>query len=177
MAEPFIGEIRALGFHFNPRGWVFCNGQLLPIAQYSPLFAVIGVIYGGNGTTNFAVPNFQGVAPMGWGNGPGLTSRQIGETSGTPSVTLTAQEMPGHNHSANGLVPSNAPVQQSNTPTADAGLGTSLGAKLFAPPPATTTMAPQAIGQMGNSLPHENQQPLLALNFCIATEGIFPSRN
>ncbi|MBX9730447.1 MAG: tail fiber protein [Sphingomonas sp.] len=177
MSEPFIGEIRIFGFNFAPRGWLFCRGQTPPIQQYSALFAVIGTSYGGDGQTNFGIPNFQSNAPMGWGNGPGLTPRTIGEVSGSASVTLTAQQIPAHTHALNGLLPTSAPTQAFATPTNNASLGVSTSSKLFAPPPATTTMSSQAIGLAGGSGPHDNQQPSLALNFCIATEGVFPTRN
>ncbi|MBY0304105.1 MAG: hypothetical protein B7Y43_14000 [Sphingomonas sp. 28-62-20] len=177
MSSPFIGEIRIFGFNFAPRGWVFCKGQLLPISQYSAVFAVLGTSYGGNGTTNFGIPNFQSNAPMGWGNGPGLTPRAIGEQSGTPSVTLSPLEMPAHNHLVNGQAPTNAATQVVNTPTSTANIGFSAGARLYAAPPATTTLAPQAIGPTGGSGAHDNQQPSLALNFCLAIEGVFPVRN
>jgi len=177
MAQPFIGEIRIMGFTYAPRGWALCTGQLLQIQQHSALFAVIGITFGGNGSTNFALPNFQGIAPMGWGNGPGLTPRVIGETTGEPSVTLTVQQMPAHIHVAVGKAPTSAATQLVAAPANDAGLGTALPARLFAAPPATTNFAPTMIGQSGNSQPHNNIQPLLTLNFCMALEGIFPSRN
>ncbi|HQU84917.1 MAG TPA: tail fiber protein, partial [Pyrinomonadaceae bacterium] len=102
MAEPFIGEIKMVGFNFAPRGYATCDGQLLPIAQNTALFSILGTQYGGNGTSNFALPNFQGRSSMFWGQGPGLTPRFIGESAGVSSVTLLSNEMPAHNHGVNG---------------------------------------------------------------------------
>lgn len=179
MADPFIGEIRAFGFNFPPRGWLLCDGTLVDIRRYTPLFAVIGVNYGGNGTTNFQLPDFMGRAPMHWGNGVGLTPRVIGEAVGEGSVTLLDQEIPAHSHMMFGAGPTApAPTQISAAPSATAFLTNSGPAPAYnntAPP--NTSLSPRAIGPQGGSQPHNNLQPLLAVNFCIAWEGIFPVRN
>ncbi|SHM89454.1 phage tail protein [Mucilaginibacter sp. OK098] len=178
--EPILGSISLFAGNFAPRGWALCNGQLLPISQYAALFSILGTTYGGNGTTTFALPNFQGIMPMHWGTGPGLTPRVIGEFAGTENVTLLTSEMPAHNH----LVNASTTTATQGTPTNgilalsidnDAG-GNPLN---FIPPAgnANTTLAPEAIGLTGNSLPHNNMPPFLAVTFIIAMEGVFPSRN
>jgi microcystin-dependent protein len=179
MATPFIGEIKVVGFNFPPREFAFCDGQLLPISQYSALFAILGTSYGGNGSTTFGLPNLQGIAPMNWGNGPALTPRTIGEALGSATVTLTDAQMPSHTHILNGgnATPANA-AQSVARPTSQAMFSTSGPGRAYsdvATPPVT--LAPTAIGPTGGSLPHENMQPVLALNFVIALNGIFPSRN
>lgn len=188
MSAPFIAEIRIFGFNFAPYGWAFCNGQILSIAQNTALFSLVGTYYGGNGTSTFGLPNFQGVAPLGAGSGAGLTPRVVGETGGTASVTLLSSEMPGHNHT---LLDGNGASQLQATTTApdtdvSAGnlpAGAALGAASWnggfstlaqasgADMAATTTQA------VGTSQAHENMPPYLALNFCIAMVGVFPSRN
>ena len=177
MSEQFIGEIRAFGFNFAPIGWLQCNGQLLPIAQFDALFAIIGTTYGGNGTTNFALPNLQGETAMHQGTGPGLTPRTLGQTFGTDSVTLTGQQMPSHNHMLFGAGTADA-NQSVAKATSQAQLGGGNPGQVYtatATPPVA--FSPKAIGTTGQSQPHNNLQPLLVLNFCIATEGTFPSRN
>jgi microcystin-dependent protein len=178
MAEPYIGEIRIFGFSFATRGWAFCDGQLLPISQYSALFSILGTTFGGNGQTTFALPNMQGNAPMHWGTGPGLTPRTIGEVLGTPSVTLTSQQLPGHSHLFIAAATPGDPTKLVATPTADAQLSSSNPGAVYSStvtPPAS--FSPKAIGAAGQSQPHDNLQPLLTVNFCIALFGIFPSRN
>ena len=115
MSNPYVGEIRAFGFNFQPRGWFFCDGQLLSVQPYAALFSILGTAYGGNGTTNFALPNLQGRAAMHWGNGAGLTPCVIGEVQGTPTVTLTTQQMPAHVHTINGAL-NNAATETTATP-------------------------------------------------------------
>ena len=177
MAAPFIGEIRAFGFNFAPYQWAFCDGQVLPIAQFQALFAILGTTYGGNGTSTFAVPGLQDRAPMDWGNGSGLTPRVIGQALGSSMVTLAQGELPPHTH---GVV-SGLPGATGATPTPSAGtlLGTSSPAKLYSDVagPPTAPLSSRAIGQNGGSQAHQNMQPALTLNFCIALDGIFPSRN
>lgn len=179
MATPFIGEIKIVGFNFPPRDFAFCNGQLLSISQNSALFAILGTTYGGNGQTTFALPNLQGTAPMGWGNGPSLTPRTIGEQSGSATVTLTDDQMPSHTHALNGgaASPPNT-AQNVAAPASQAMFSTSGPGKAYsdvATPPVT--LAPTAIGVTGGSQPHDNMQPVLALNFVIALNGVFPARN
>jgi microcystin-dependent protein len=172
MSEPFLGEIRLVGFNFEPRGWAFCNGQLLSIAQNTALFALLGTTYGGNGQTTFALPDLRGRAPIHMGQGPGLTNRRIGEVGGSENVTLTANQLPAHNHNLNAL----AVPAASGDPTQRL-LAQSRGS-VYAPPSETpVVMSQQAIGFAGGSQPHENMQPYLVMNYIIALEGIFPSRN
>lgn len=175
MTEPYLGEIRCFGFHFAPRGYAFCNGQLLSIAQNTALYAVIGTIYGGDGQTTFAVPNLQGQIPMHWGNSPSAGNTSIGEVQGTTSVTLTSNQMPQHNHQ---IVSASAQSTQerSASPTTASFIANSKGGLIFQNPPVTATspFSPRAISINGGSLAHDNMQPYLTLNFCIAVEGIFP---
>ena len=164
MSTPYLGEIRIFSFNFAPKGWEQCNGQLLPINQYQALFAILGTTYGGNGTTNFALPNFQGRLPLHQGN-----SIVLGQSGGETTHTLVVAEIPLHSHSANAT---NAP------PTAG-----SLAGNVWAPgngafaATANTSMYPLALANTGGSQPHENRSPYLALNVCIALVGIFPSQN
>jgi microcystin-dependent protein len=180
MAQPYIGEIRCFGFTFAPYGWMFCNGQLLDISLYNPLYSILGTIYGGNGTTNFALPNLQGQVPMHWGNGAGGFTTVIGEVQGVSSVTLTTSQIPQHNHTiVTGEVPSGGTVERTPTPSSTAYISNSAPDGLFSDSAAalTATFSPKAIGFQGSSQPHENMQPYLVMNFCIAVDGIFPSRN
>ncbi len=177
MSEPFLAEIRIFGFTFPPRGWAFCDGQILSIQQNTALFALLGTYYGGNGQTTFALPNFQGTVPMHWGNGAGLSPYVIGETIGSPTVNLLQSEMPMHNHAIETAIPNKG--QGTGTPGPTTWLGGSSPDKLYSDqaPSPTTMFSPRAIWVTGGSQPHENMQPYLVLNFCIALEGIFPARN
>jgi microcystin-dependent protein len=165
MSEPYLSEIKIMSFNFPPKGWAFCNGQQLPINQNQALFALLGTTYGGNGQTTFALPNLQGIAPMHMGNG-----FTLGQVSGQESHTLTVSETPQHNHFFN--------VVNSNSDTVDP-TGHFLGASnnLYHPQPPNTTLAASTITSVGGSQPHENRQPYTVVNFCIALQGIFPSRN
>lgn len=178
MADPYVGEIRAFGFNFAPVRWLLCNGTLLPVRQYQALFTLIGATYGGDGTTTFAVPDFRGRTPVSQGTGPGLTPRVTGEAFGNESVTLLTTEMPSHTHPVTAYLQGTA-AKRSAQPVAGYALGSSTKAPSFlgaTPPPTPDTfMSPNAIGAAGGSLPHENRQPYLALNFCICFEGVFPS--
>lgn len=177
MSEPFLGEIRIVGFNFAPAGWAFCNGQLMSISQNTALFSLLGVMYGGDGTTTFALPNFQNNAPMNQGSGPGLTPRTVGETGGEPSVTLLEAEMAAHPHIAKasgnaastsdptGAVWAVGGEPRSAVPLYNAGLGTGASMNIGALTPA------------GQSQSHNNLQPTLTLNFIIALQGIFPPRS
>jgi len=169
MATPFIAEIVMFGGNFAPRGWAFCQGQILSIAQNTALFSLLGTTYGGNGQTTFALPDLRGRVPMQQGSGPGLTPRVLGEQGGTETVTLLITQMPAHNHS---LMAKTAAAGD----TLPTGNVFSEGS-FYVPPPANAVMSPTAIGVSGGSQPHNNMQPFLALNFIIATQGIFPSRN
>jgi microcystin-dependent protein len=166
MADPFIGEIKIIGFNYPPRGWAFCNGQLLPINQNQALFSLLGTTYGGNGSTTFALPDLRGRVPVHVGSG-----YTQGQRSGEETHTLTPAEMPTHQHT---LGASNA------TATFDEAAGAVFaggGASRFAPAgTANTALDPRVVQAVGGSQPHENRQPYLVLNFAIALTGIFPSR-
>ncbi|MGK5003407.1 phage tail protein [Janthinobacterium sp. LB2P70] len=175
MTSPYLGEIQVFGFNFTPYGWASCNGATLQIQQYSALFALIGTQYGGNGTTTFQLPNFTGRAPCSQGQGPGLTPRVMGETFGTNSVTLNVTEIPNHTHQLTVYRQPTAALQH-NTPLAGDALIALGGTAAFVPATQPNmTLSPTAIGTAGGGLPHENRQPMLALNFCIALQGEFPS--
>jgi microcystin-dependent protein len=165
MSDPFIGEIKVVSFNFPPRGWAFCNGQLLPINQNQALFSILGTQYGGDGMTTFALPNLQGRMPIHSGQG-----FAPGNSGGESSNTLTINEIPAHNHPAWGQSVASNP---GGTPT-DSVWAVS-NADMFAPT-SNVTMSPSAVGNSGGSQPHENQPPYLSLNFVIALVGIFPSR-
>jgi microcystin-dependent protein len=174
MSEPFVAEIRIFGFNFPPRGWAFCNGQLLPISQNTALFSLLGTTYGGNGQTTFALPNLQGSAAMGPGQGPGLSSHALGESGGTSFVTLLESEIPVHDH---GLLASPDPADLGSPGPARA-LARSQPNVYKQPAGASTPqpLAPQAVGVAGGSQPHNNLMPYLTLNFSIALQGVFPPR-
>ncbi|AKF79208.1 Microcystin-dependent protein [Myxococcus fulvus] len=174
MSEPYIGEIRMFAGNFAPRGWAFCQGQILSIAQNTALFSILGTTYGGNGQTTFALPDLRGRYPMQPGQGPGLSPRTLGEQGGSETVTLISTQMPAHTHSLN------VSSQQGDTETP---VGTVLAADNagaifnYRAAPIDGTMNPAAIGVAGGSQPHNNMSPFLCINFIIALEGIFPSRN
>jgi microcystin-dependent protein len=173
MADPFVAEIRIFPFNFAPRGWAFCNGQLLPISQNTALFSLLGTTYGGNGQSTFALPDLQGKAPMQPGQGPGLSLHDLGEIAGSETVTLLQSEMPAHAHTL--MASTQAGEDPSPGPTE--ALGRSVGASLYQP--TTTPFVPMslnAVAPAGGSLPHNNMMPYLTLNFCIALQGIFPPR-
>jgi microcystin-dependent protein len=173
VSEPFIGEIRIVGFNFPPKGWALCNGQILPINQNQALFSVLGTTYGGNGQTTFALPNLQGRAALHWGTQTGGPTYNLGETSGEVAHTLVAGEMPRHTH----VVQAAAAPQDNNRSLDGNLLGSSSTASWYAPGPSTTTLNPATVSGVGGSQPHNNVQPYLVLNFVIALRGIFPSRN
>ena len=170
---PFIGEISMVGFNFPPVGWAFCNGQLLSISQNTALFSLLGTTYGGNGTTNFALPDFRSRVPIHLGQGSGLSNYQLGESGGSESVTLTSNQIPSHNHS---VACQSAGGNQSSPglhfPASD-GTGNALPYSTT----ADSTMAPTAVGTTGGGQSHTNVQPFLTCNFIIALTGVFPSRN
>jgi microcystin-dependent protein len=173
MSEPFIAEIRIFAGNFAPRGWAFCNGQLLPIAQNTALFSIIGTTYGGDGRTTTGLPNLQGRMPMHPGRGPGLTSRRLGQRGGVTEVPLSEAQMPAHSHDIQiAAVPGN-----DNDPTADGYWATSVGANSYAAPNNLSEMAPEALEAAGGSQSHTNRQPYLALSFIIALVGLYPSRS
>jgi len=179
MSNPFLGEIRAFGFNFAPKGWAMCNGQLLSIAQNTALFSLLGTFYGGNGVNNFALPDLRGRAAVNQGQGLGLSSYDIGEVTGTETVTLNINQIPMHNHmwaanSAAGDVPS-----PNNNFLAGAIIPTnSTPVNTYAPPGgATVPLAPNMLGTLNGNQPHNNMQPYLVVTYCISLVGIFPSRN
>jgi microcystin-dependent protein len=172
MSNPFVAEIRIFPFNFPPKGWAFCDGQLLPISQNTALFSLLGTTYGGDGKSNFALPNLQGSAPMHPGQGPGLSLHDLGETSGSDTVTLLQSEMPAHTH---GVQASTSPDQL--TPVNNAWASGQKGfGNVYAPPGNNANMSPAATSPAGGSQPHNNLQPYLTLNFCIALQGVFPPR-
>lgn len=172
--DPFIGQIIMFGGNFAPRGWAFCNGQLLSIAQNTALFSILGTTYGGNGQTTFGLPNLQGRVPVHPGTGAGLPPVSLGQMAGSPTHTLTINEMPTHNHSFHGeLAAADKQTPQGNM------LALTPGTPIYAAPiPADDrTMAPSSIGATGGNQAFDLHSPYLAVNFIIALEGIFPSRN
>lgn len=178
MADPFVGEIRMVGWNFPPPGWALCNGQLMSISQNSALFSLLGTTYGGDGIQTFALPNLQSRVPVHQGTGIGLGTYVMGQVGGSESVTLIANQMPQHNHlmgvsnlSGSVVDPTNALLAQGNSGTARAPVPISD----FVSSAATGTLAPTAIQPAGGSQPHSNLQPYLCINFIIATQGIYPS--
>jgi microcystin-dependent protein len=180
MSSPFLAEIRVFACNFAPRGWALCNGQIIPIQQNTALFSLLGTTYGGNGTSNFALPNFQGNVAVSQGTGAGLSQWVLGEQNGVQSVTLLPTEMAQHNHSFN---VTSSTGTQSTSNNAQPAVGTKGG---FQNPQSVLTysaaapnqpMAPTALLPTGGSQPHNNMMPYLTLNFCIALQGIFPARN
>lgn len=174
--DSFIGEIRLFAGNFAPKDWAFCDGQLLPISQNTALFSLLGTTYGGNGTSNFALPDLRGQAPMHWGSGPGLTLRVPGERVGTNTVTLLDSEMPTHNHLANAVATlgqaGQGPEEAYWAKSGAAGGRKSLLA--YGNGADRTAMSPLALETTGGSQPHNNMQPYLGLNFIISLYGIYP---
>lgn len=172
MADPFVAEIRIFPFNFAPRGWAWCDGQLLPLSQNTALFSLLGTTYGGNGKSNFALPDLQGRAPMHPGQGPGLSLHDLGEAGGSETVTLLESEIPSHAHAvrasqADGL---------SRQPAAELP-ATGIGIGQYAAPTGLTQLAPQSLTAVGGDQPHNNMQPYLTFYFCIALQGVFPPRS
>jgi microcystin-dependent protein len=168
MSEPFLGEIKIISWNYPPKGWAFCNGQFLPINQNQPLFALLGTMYGGNGQTTFALPDFRGKIPMHVAN----NAHTQGETAGQYAHTLTMQEMPMHTH----FLQATNNVGTSPNPDSTVILSKSV-ANSYGPATNLVAMNPAIVGNVGGSQPHQNSQPYLVLNFIIALQGIFPSRN
>ena len=176
MSSPYLGQITMFGGNFAPRGWAFCNGQLLAINQNSALFSLIGTIYGGDGRTTFGLPDLRGRVPMHWGNGPGLTNRQIGSKSGAELVTLTASQIPSHNHLAKCVAPAGNSNDAVNNYWAD-DAGVSSGTYHTGAGATLSNMNAGAIANAGGGGAHNNMQPYLAISFIIALQGVYPSRN
>ncbi|MFN3303911.1 MAG: phage tail protein [Roseateles sp.] len=172
MSDPFIAEIRVMPYNFAPRGWARCDGQLMPIQQNTALFSLLGTNFGGDGRATFGLPNLQDRFAMGTGMGPGLSDRVIGEATGQAAVTLTTSEMPAHSHTLMaGLTPNaTSPTGAVMSPTA------SGGGNVYRAPGALAAMAAGTVSTTGGNQPHNNRQPFLGLQFCIALQGIFPPR-
>jgi microcystin-dependent protein len=182
MSSPFVAEITMFGFNFAPTGWALCQGQLLPISQNTALFSLLGTMYGGDGRSTFALPNLQDQTAVSFGQGPGLSPYDQGEEVGVPNVTLLTTELPIHNHFFNATSNPGTTVTSSQNQPALAQGGTkqnTFNANIYStnPASATTALSPLAIGVSGSSLPHNNMQPYLTLNFCIALQGVFPPRS
>lgn len=171
MADPFVAEIRIFPFNFAPKGWAWCNGQLMPLSQNTALFALLGTTYGGNGKSNFALPDLQGRAPMHPGQGPGLSLHDLGETGGSETVTLLESEIPAHAHNTVNVTDGGGQLS---------GVGNLWGeanARIYSPNASPQqTMNPVALAPAGGDAPHNNMQPYLTFYFCIALQGVFPPR-
>ncbi|MDT4968621.1 MAG: hypothetical protein QOJ64_3358 [Acidobacteriota bacterium] len=171
MADPFVAEIRIFPFNFAPKGWAWCDGQLLPLSQNTALFSLLGTTYGGNGKSNFALPDLQGRAPMHPGQGPGLSLHDLGETGGSETVTLLESEIPAHSH---GLTA----VEDNGTFKTPAGMFLGGGNAMYIAPnqAVNTTLAGESLAPAGGDQPHNNLMPYLTFYFCIALQGVFPPR-
>jgi microcystin-dependent protein len=176
MSDQFLAEIRMVGFQFAPTGWAVCNGQLLPISQNTALFSLLGVNYGGDGRSNFALPNFQALAPMGSGNGSGLSQRTQGETGGEFTVKLQTGQLPIHNHAVTCITAAGSQDSPANNVWAADGSGRG-SPPLYAVPSNPVNMNQAAVQFAGGNSPHNNLPPYLTVYFVIAMQGIFPSRN
>jgi microcystin-dependent protein len=172
--DPFVAEIRIFPFNFAPKGWAFCDGQLLPISQNTALFSLLGTTYGGDGRSNFALPDMQGNAPMHPGQGPGLSLHDLGETGGTETVTLLESEVPSHSHGINAATNPSLVA----TPSPGVGLARSRGFNGYQDNSTSNLvqLADQAIAPNGGNQPHNNLQPYLTLYFNIALQGVYPPR-
>ncbi len=168
MSDPYLGEVRLMSFSFPPKGWASCNGQVLPINQNQALFSILGTTYGGNGQTTFALPNLQGRVPVHTGSGLSL-----GQAGGEAAHTLSQQELPAHQHAVTGT----SAAATGGVPGSGTVLAASAGAPAYAPPSNLVAMDPGAVQTVGGSQAHENRQPHLTVNFCIALVGVFPSRD
>jgi microcystin-dependent protein len=179
MADPFVAEIRIFPLGFAPRGWASCDGQLLPISQNTALFSLLGTTYGGDGKSNFALPNLQGSAPMHPGQGPGLSLHDLGEAGGSATVTLLASEMPVHTHGITCIDGARVGGQagQPNNATLVKTSGSPPSAYTSGTPQQNQNLAASAVSPVGSSNPHNNLMPFLTLNFCIALQGVYPSRS
>ncbi len=172
MADPFVAEIRIFPFNFAPKGWAWCDGQLMPLSQNTALFSLLGTTYGGNGKSNFALPDLQGRAPMHPGQGPGLSLHDLGETGGSETVTLLVSEIPGHSHALN----AQSEPADLNSPGPTRNLARSSKGFAYTSTGMVDPLAPQAIAPTGGDQPHNNMMPYLTAYFCIALQGVFPPR-
>jgi microcystin-dependent protein len=173
MADPFVAEIRIFPFNFAPKGWAWCDGQLMPLSQNTALFSLLGTTYGGDGKSTFALPDLQGRAPMHPGQGPGLSLHDLGETGGSETVTLLESEIPAHTHALMGIA-----VAGNRTSPVNNTIARVAGATPYLPPAGAplVSMAPEALAPAGGDQPHNNLQPYLTFYFCIALQGVFPPR-
>ncbi len=171
MADPFVAEIRIFPFNFAPKGWAWCDGQLLPLSQNTALFSLLGTTYGGDGKSNFALPDLQGRAPMHPGQGPGLSLHDLGETGGSETVTLLESEIPSHSHAV-----STSQADAIEGTAAGHRFATGIGIGAYAAPGAVVQLSPNALAPAGGDQPHNNLQPYLTFYFCIALQGVFPPR-
>lgn len=172
MADPFVAEIRIFPFNFAPRGWAWCDGQLLPLSQNTALFSLLGTTYGGNGKSNFALPDLQGRAPMHPGQGPGLSLHDLGETGGSETVTLLESEIPAHSHALRGSLDDGDLAIPAPTRV----LAKSGGGVIYQTQNPNVSMSPNVLAPAGGDQPHNNLQPYLTFYFNIALQGVFPPR-
>lgn len=173
MADPFVAEIRIFPFNFAPKGWAFCDGQLMPLSQNTALFALLGTFYGGDGKSTFALPNLQGSAPLHPGDGSGLSVYFLGQQGGSEFVTLLDSEMPLHTHTmrcVNPVAGADTNVVVGNS------IAKSTQGNVYRPQETLVNFSAESLAIAGGSLPHNNMQPYLTLNFCIALQGVFPPR-
>lgn len=182
MSEPYLSMIEAFGFNFAPRGWALCAGQTMSIAQNQALFALLGTTYGGNGTTTFNLPDLRGRLALGFGQGVGLSPYALGASGGEEAHQLSANEVPSHTHALNAV--NNGQANGTNIPAGGVLMGSGYGIEannpvenIYSNTAPTLAMAANAVGPAGAGLPHENRMPFLTINYCIALQGIFPSRN
>jgi microcystin-dependent protein len=173
MADPFVAEIRMFPFNFAPRGWAFCDGQLLPLSQNTALFSLLGTTYGGNGKSNFALPDLQGRSPMHPGQGPGLSLHDLGETGGSETVSLLESEIPAHSHTVRVVATEFA---DTNLPAGNNLSRSSNGKAYNSNTAGLTPMSPQSLAPAGGDQPHNNMMPYLTVYFNIALQGVFPPR-
>jgi microcystin-dependent protein len=174
MSSPLLGEIKMFAGNFAPQGWALCQGQLLAIAQNTALFSILGTTYGGNGTSTFALPDFRGRVPLSFGQGLGLQNYVLGEQIGAENVTLLSTQIPAHNHTVNAVASGGNQASPASGSLAIESTGTSLN---YSSAATNSTMNPNMISGGGQNQPHSNIQPILCVNFIIALQGIFPSRN
>lgn len=172
MADPFVAEIRIFPFNFAPKGWAWCDGQLLPLSQNTALFSLLGTTYGGDGKSNFALPDLQGRSPMHPGQGPGLSLHDLGETGGSETVTLLESEMPMHSHALRALTD----IADQPIPSSARSLGRSNGGSAYNTTFTASPMSGNALAPAGGDQPHNNMMPYLTFYFCIALQGVYPPR-
>lgn len=178
MDEPLMGVIAIFGCNFAPRGWAFCSGQIVPIAQNTALFSLLGTTYGGNGTSTFAYPDLRGRVPIGQGQGPGLSPYVLGEQSGIENVTILSAEMPAHNHGLRvANTSSNLTAPAANASIANYADLNGDGGQTYSAVAPNINLHATTVGIAGGNQPHSNIQPYLAINYCIAIQGVFPARN